>query len=639
MSIEKLALSIAEARRAYYAGKPTVPDDYYDDMERKLRDLAPDHPLLQQVGAPAENSLAKIVHRCFMGSLDNSFNEGEISSWVTGVTNLCAPRYAVEEPKCDGLSINLRYDRGVLVSAATRGDGKVGEDVTAGALKARGCVRTLPLAVDCDVRCEAVLTRKTFAKHFAKDGAYSNPRNAAAGTIRRKDTVGAEYLRLVAFDIQMADPKQNPATEVAALKQLAAFGFNVVPWRKIPFDNAEMVRVWQEALARRAELPYDVDGVVVKVNQRAKQRECGVSVTCPIAMRALKWRGQMVAETVAVAVRNDVGHTGAITPVLMVQPVTCGGVQISNVSLMNWDEIARLEAASGFRLGNGSKVRVERAGDVIPRVIAILSNYTAGEPYARPETCPSCSEPTAVDGPRQICDNPDCPAQSFRRVLRWVKGRNILHLGEETLDRLMALDGPVTHAGDLYKLNKDQLYAACGSYPNARKILDEIEKSRDATIAHVIGNCGIRGIGEIEAEKISVATGFHTEFAAFCEAVKAASLSSAIGPVKAKKFKLGLKTYRHVIVALWKACRLQKPAGNTLTRGPIFTITGDTEVARRAFIRILQEAGWSWRSSVTTAVEVVITNDTGSGSRKIQAAVARGLEVISEKTALDRIHF
>ena len=630
----ELALLIAEARANYYRGRPTISDDQYDVLEAQLKDQDPDHPLLKTIGAPPSNTLKKVKHASLVGSLENSFDEDSIVGWVKRVNKSCSPKWCVAQPKCDGLTVVLTYKNGTLVRAATRGDGKEGEDVTAGAMAAAGCVPTLPYRLNCEVRCEAVLTKVKFAKYF-KDQDYSNPRNAAAGTLRRKDAKGADHLRLIAFDIQ-SESDDGYGTETEALEMLRRCGFRVVQWHRIPFTVEAITASWKDFLAKREEMKYDIDGCVVKLNERVEQKTCGWTDTCPVGMRALKWRGQMLAESVLVGVDNSVGQTGTITPVAVITPVDCGGVTVTNVSLMNWDEIARLEKASGFRLGMGSKVRIERAGDVIPRILAVLSAPT-GEPLARPDRCPSCNDYTVEDGPRQKCDNPDCPAQSLRKVMKWIKGRNIMHLGEETLDKLMAIDGMVQSPVDLYTIHEDDLAPCCGGYVVARKIIKEVEKSRACTPAQLLGNICIRGIGETEAAKVTTAVDLST-FKAVVDIDKKVC-KRILGAKRGEDFFNGIVANISMIEALYDQLDVANPAkSDKVTKawdGRTFCATGALSVDREAFKAIICAAGGVWKSSVVKGLDFLITNEGDSGTTKMRDARAKGVTVIDEATALD----
>jgi len=318
----------------------------------------------------------------------------------------------------------------------------------------------------------------------------------------------------------------------------------------------------------------------------------------------------MVAETIVTGIHNKVGRTGVITPVAILQPVECGGVKVSKASLMNWDEIARL----GGGIGNGSRVSIERSGEVIPRIVAILSK--SSQPFERPEDCPSCGAETFIDGPRQVCRNPECTAQTFRNVLHWTKTRDIKHLGEETLDRLMSLDGPVATIADLYTLTHEQLKQAAGGDTMAEKIAKELEKSRDCTTAQLLGCVGIKGIGVVEATKVCVA--FYVERYSDVKLIRmteAAKLAAVLGPIKSQKFIDGANKDRVNISRLWKLLRVtpvkaREAVDGSEWSGKKFAITGTTEMVRSALAKRIEDAGGIYKSSVVKGLDFLLTNNT-----------------------------
>lgn len=649
LTVIQIAAIVADARRHYYRGEPIMSDADYDALEHDLKKLDPDNPVLKTVGAPADNTLSKVKHRCLMGSLDNAFEESEIKAWHAKVNKMTGGKvnWLVIQPKMDGLSVNLHYEDGVLIHAATRGDGKEGEDVTASVMKARGVPRTLPAKVNFDVRCEAMLTKKRFAAHFKAEG-YSNERNAAAGTIRRKDATKTEHLLLYAFDVQShgvvpPDVAERLKFEDTSVELLKEWGFNTVGTARIESDADGLVLNWHAWLSARDGLAYGVDGIVVKVNNRKLQDSCGWSDTCPRGCQALKWRGQMVAETEILGVHNSIGHVGIITPVAKVKPVECGGVTIENVSLMNWDEVGRIEVASAKTLGIGAIVKIERAGDVIPRVVGIVAQ-SSGPRLQPPASCPSCGTPTVMDGPRCTCPNTEkCPGQLFGKVMRWVKGRNILHLGESTVQALMkASGGPVANAADLYKLDVSDLAKATGSLVVARKVFASLEKSRDCTLTQLFGNLGIPGIGESEADKVVL----------YLKAVEAddvlvvedKKLIAAIGDAKGRMFSNGLTAMNEIIEEL--ACgvspllRIAQPVKADPSKatpewsGKSFCATGASEIARATLIKIITDAGGTWKGSVVKGLNYLIMADPDSNTVKAKDARAKGVVCISEAQAL-----
>lgn len=632
MNIESVASQLRAMSVAYYRGQPIASDEEFDALRAKLKKYAPDHAVLKEIGAPPCNTLKKVKHRVMCGSLDNTFDEEGIRAWLDKMVKAGA-KSVVVEPKMDGLTMSLTYQDGTLIRAATRGDGAEGEDVTGNALRMPSIPYYLTSMFSGEVRGECVVTIKKFNKYFKPRG-DANPRNSAAGTLRRTDGELANKLTFIAFDIIPEDAEDAPTSEMWAIDALDKLGFvipEVTHWNLAHYDT--ILGSWSDA-GKAKESPdrqFDMDGIVLKVNDRKVAAKMGVIDGCPRAALACKWKGSMVAETEVIGIENQVGRTGRITPVVIVKPVTCGGVTVSKANLMNWDEVGRLPG-----VGVGAKVRMERCGDVIPRCVAVLS--PSKQPFTRPDSCPSCGAETHANGPFQLCVNPACPAQSFRTVMNWVKGRNILHLGESTVDALMSLDGPVAEIDDLYKLTVDDIAKATGSFATARKILESLEKSKTCTAAQFIGNLGIPGIGESEAQK--ALDGGGVVISRYMDKnlleVYDDKATDAIGPERGMKLWRGLEKRDELINRLLKHMEITAPKkGKTdgAWAGKTYCITGAGELPRESVKDILNKAGGIWKSSVVNGLDYLICNE--EGTTKAKAASAKGITVITEQQALD----
>jgi DNA ligase (NAD+) len=648
-----LANRIVAAAKKYYRGEDSgLTDEEFDDLRDQLREVDPNNPVLAMTGHgfTAGNTLKKVKLSTKMGSLDNCFNAGDIKTWYERIKKLCAeqgiaePKSVVVQPKLDGLSVQITYRNGVLVQAATRGDGIEGEDVTESAKKAEGVPLTIPCTdFPVDVRGEMIVKLAAFEKHFKPEGA-ANARSSAAGTVRRQDGRLAEHLTFVPFDANPVgiDLTGLPAAEmfkneIAVMTTLGQWGFTPADSVQVIFQLDKIVEQWEAWKGYREKLGYLADGCVVKVNGRTTAAKLGWSDTCPRSAFAGKWKGTMVAEAEVVGVELSVGRTGKITPVAIIKPTLCGGVMIDHLSLMNWDEVSRIEEKRLFTLGIGSVVKIERAGEVIPRVTAVVKACPKGCHFVRPTECPSCKTPTVADGPFQRCPSSSCPAQAFRWVKSWIAKRNIMYLGDETLDRLMALGGPVEQPSDLYKLDRHQLKTACGGYAMADKILAQIEKSRDCTIADLFGSVGIEGCGQVEAQKA----------VDFFQAKEVADLLGvtdfvpALGEARGAWFLAGMTEARDEILRLEAALRIAKPVAKDLSKvtakwkDQTFCITGATELPREALIDIIVAAGGVWKSSVSKNCTYLVIADPSSTSNKAKDARKLGVKLISEAEALD----
>lgn len=638
MKVPALVKALKAASERYYSGEGNslLSDEQFDAMKEELRARDPENAFLTETGAPVPAKAQKVKHAIRLGSLENAFGLDDIKKWVKRISaSGKAPKYVVVQEKADGLTVNLSYRGGELTTAATRGDGEEGEDVTYNVIGNSRVPRRIACAKDVDVRCEARISRANFEKHFLPQG-YTNARAAAAGTLRnRKAGALKDLLDLYAFSAVLPEELEI-TSEQKVINWLSEQGFTTVDSLPMTLDADALFNAAEAFNANRAKAAYDADGFVVKVNDLKKQSSLGWSGNCPVGCIAIKWRGSMVAETEITGLITQVGRTGAITPVAIVTPVLCGGVTIERISLMNWDEIQRV--AGDQKIGVGAKVKIERSGEVIPRILEVLDGSKVTCAFQRPEHCPSCGAEAVTVGPRQMCGNPECPAQSFRKVLGWIKGRNILHFGEKTLDALMAIDGPVDTIGDIYRLTEKQLAKASGD-AMAKKILAEIDKSRSCTPTQLLGNVGIAGIGEVEAAKVE------KNFDASAFEVLRLSLSrdnpklaSLLGPVRAEKFLFGFMKYESVIADLYELLDVGAKKASTAEgawSGKTFCATGPCSIGRTELVRILEEAGGEYKTSVVNGLDYLITNDTDTGTKKNMDAARKGVAIITEIQALE----
>lgn len=641
-AVEAITAKIREANRLYYAGGTPMADQDYDALKEELRSLDPGHPLLVETGAPVNTSsgLAKATHRIPMGSLENAPSAEHIRKYVRRVVKILLdaemgfPKAFITEPKMDGFSIDLCYEEGLLVQAITRGDGVEGEDVTHTVRRAKGVPLALTRRLDISVRGEVVIHKDDFAKHFAD---YSNARASAAGTARRLDGQRAEFLQFYAFNAESHDAIPLATTEKKLLELLDTLGFRTVEHELVGGETedeviAALTEVWEEWKIRRTDMPFDMDGVVAKVSNLSRSEACGVAGNCPRAMVAMKWSGSMVAKSKVVGITESVGRTGAITPVATIVPVECGGVVITSVSLANWNEVDRLG------VGLDAEVVVERAGEVIPKITKVLKPGGRGV-FLRPVKCPACATATIKDGPRQICPSPNCSAQSYRKVWHWVQKRNIMHLGPETIDALMVIDGPVQTASDLYTLTTDHLARACGGHSMAQKVLLSINASRPCPLHELVGSVGIVGFGTTDALKLCRALGLKT-LSDFLGLTEEEILScDGFAEEKADNILSGIREWSSELRALEKHLTVTPPPLKGGAVGPLsgksFCITGATEMSRDALKAVLTKAGGEWHSSVVKGLDFLVMADANSTSNKAVAARKAGTRVMSEKDALD----
>jgi len=523
----RLAKEIARHDKLYHdQDEPEITDAEYDALVRENRELEEKFPQLvrkdspsKRLGAAPTSALAKVAHARPMLSLENAFSADEVLEFVARVRrflNLPAsePVALTAEPKIDGLSCSLRYENGKLVLAATRGDGTIGEDVTPNARTIRDIPQTLSGApAIIEVRGEVYMSKADFAalnerQEAAGGKIFANPRNAAAGSLRQKDAsvTAARPLRFLAHGWgEISEPLG--ATQSEAMARLEALGFPVSDLLKRCDSIDEALAQYAAIEHARADLPFDIDGVVYKVDRLDWQERLGQVARAPRWGLAHKFPAEK-AETELLAIDIQVGRTGKLTPVGRLKPVGVGGVIVQNVTLHNRDEIARL----GLRVGD--RVRIQRAGDVIPQVVKNLTRDEKRDPYIFPDHCPECqSEAVAEEGEVDVrCTGGlICPAQRIERLKHFVSrgAMDIDGLGEKSIVEFVEL-GWLTGPADIFRLkeHRGELVGREGwKEKSVDNLLAAIEAKRAPDAARLLFGLGIRHIGAVTARDLMKALG------------------------------------------------------------------------------------------------------------------------------------
>jgi DNA ligase (NAD+) len=515
---------ITEHNYQYYVlDDPRVPDAEYDRLFRELQDLEAQYPDIvtpdtptRRVGASAETTFEAVVHRIPMLSLDNAFSDEELRDFDRRVKDRLKTGEDIEyvcEPKLDGLAVSLHYESGVLTRAATRGDGYTGEDITAN-------IRTIPsvplrLRGDnapelVEVRGEVYMPREGFEtlnRRLADKGekTFVNPRNAAAGSLRqKKPTVTARRpLELCAYSVALEDESRLPATHWEGLQQVSSWGFRINPEMRRATGVEDCLKAYNELMDKRASLPYEIDGIVFKVNSLALQQQLGFVSRAPRWAIAQKFPAQEEL-TVIEDVEFQVGRTGAITPVARLKPVFVGGVTVSNATLHNMDEIRRLDA----RIGD--TVFVRRAGDVIPQVVKVVAERRPDNTceVQLPDVCPVCqSDIVQIEGEvvARCSGGLFCPAQRKEAIRHYAsrKALDIEGLGDKWIDILVDRELVATVA-DLYLLKKADLTGLerMGE-KSAGNLIDAIDRARHPVLWKFLYALGIREVGEATAKALA----------------------------------------------------------------------------------------------------------------------------------------
>ena len=515
-TIHRLREEILRHEDLYYLqDNPELSDKEYDELIEKLRQLEEKHPEFltpdsptQRVGGRPAEGFPEFIHRRPMLSLDNSYNIDELRAFDQRCRKLAAGREIeyVTELKIDGLSLSIHYDNGIFRRGVTRGDGFRGEDVTANVRT----IRSVPLKVrdgftkagpQIEARGEAYLPRRVFERINAEraeegESRFANPRNAAAGTIRQLDPaiVARRRLDMFAYDV-LAGERKPFATHWEALNWLEHAGFRVNQNRKLCKSIEEVIEFCDAMEASRDDLDYEIDGVVVKINSTSMQDDFGATGKAPRWAIAYKYPARQ-ATTKVNDITVQVGRTGALTPVAMLEPVQLGGVTVSRSTLHNEDEIQRL----GLRIGDW--VLIERGGDVIPKVLKVVDSKRTGKEkkFRMPAKCPVCggrvSRPEGEAVSR--CIAADCPAQLIGRLLHFASRRamRIEGLGFALADQLIA-GKLVRDVADLYDLKLEDLISLERmAKKSGSNVLAQIEESKSRDLGRLIYGLGIRHVGE-----------------------------------------------------------------------------------------------------------------------------------------------
>lgn len=508
-------------RNYYILDDPSIPDAEYDRLFRQLKDLEQQHPQYaradsptQRVGGAAVDTFKTVRHTVPMLSLGNVFNEDEFCVFdrkvreqleVEDVEYTC-------EPKFDGLAISLKYVDGTLVYGATRGDGNTGEDVTHNVMT----IRDIPLSLKGDdipemleVRGEVYMPKSGFERlnrtTVAAGGKpYANPRNAAAGALRQLDPAVAAKRPLAFFAYGVyTDNAELPPTHMERMQQVRKWGFPVTEDLALAENAAQCLRYFEDISKKREDMPYEIDGVVFKVNSNSLQEQLGFVSREPRWATAFKFPAQE-SVTKLLAVDYQVGRTGAITPVARLEPVNLCGVVVSNATLHNTDEIARL----GLRLGD--LIVIKRAGDVIPKVVGVASHIRSDEantPIEDPLDCPGCGFPTQRVGALYFCQQPHiCPGCLKQKIVHYASRRamDIEGLGESVAEQLVDAK-LVKQLSDIYDLTKEQIEALEGfADASAEKLYRHIRHTR-RDLARFVFALGIPDVGESTAKLLAQA--------------------------------------------------------------------------------------------------------------------------------------
>ena len=656
--IEALREKIRHHEYLYYVlDHPEISDAEFDKLMQQLKDLEAEHPGLitpdsptQRVGGKPREGFVKVPHSSPMLSLDNTYSEEELRDWERRVHELSG-RTEVDyvcELKLDGMSLALVYEDGKLVRGITRGDGSVGEDVTLNVRTVRSVPLSIPkeklkkagIPLDFEVRGELLMPLASFKKMNEEReskglSVFANPRNATAGTVRQLESKVTAERRLDYFTYMLL---RNGRTyfdrHSETLDALDAAGFKVNQNRKLVHGIDEAWTFIQQWEAKRESLPYEIDGIVIKVDRTALQDELGFTGKAPRWAIAYKYAAR-AGITKLESIRVQVGRTGKLTPVAGLVPVPIGGTMVANATLHNMNEIDRL----GVKIGDW--VRVERGGDVIPKVVEVIKDdedHPRGhKSFHMPETCPVCgTKVVRTEGEVDYrCVNANCPAKLRETILHFASRgvMNIDGMGDALVNQLTER-GLVKNVADIYKLTKaDLLSLERMGEKSAQNILEEIEASKRLPLERVIYGLGIRFVGERTAQFLAENFGSMEELEG--AGVEELQDVNEVGPRIAESIVefFSIAANRKLVEGLREAGLTltgQKKRRGTKLAGKTFVLTGTlAHFTRDEAKKMIEDAGGKVTGSVSKKTDYVVAGvDAGS---KLDKAKELGVKVIDEK--------
>ncbi len=656
--LERLRRELERHNRLYHQlDTPEITDQDFDRLFQRLLELEALHPEFvtadspsQRVGSAPLGSFTQVTHALPMLSLDKVFDEEDLKRFE----ERCKKRLASDaglvyscEPKIDGVAVSLVYEQGLLVRGATRGDGTTGEDITHNVKT----VRDIPLRLSgknipavLEVRGEIFMTKSGFAAmnreaEAKQERTFVNPRNAAAGTMRQLDSriTATRPLTMFCYSAGVLDGGALPDELDAIFGKLETWGFSLNPLRRTVAGIGECLAYCHQVLAQRNALDYEIDGVVIKVNSLAQQQTLGMNARTPRWAMAYKFPAEEVATTL-LDVEFQVGRTGTITPVARLEPVFVGGVTVSNATLHNMDEVARL----GIRIGD--KVVIRRAGDVIPKIVMVMTDPASAKATARraivaPTHCPVCQSPIVKEEGEillRCSGGPVCQAQLAQALIHFASrtAMDIEGLGSKLVEQLVA-EKLLANLADIYRLDQATLenLERMGA-KSAQNLLVGIERSKQIGLPRFLFALGIRDVGEATA--LNLANHFGSMDALMQANEDALKEVQDVGPVVAGRVAAFFAEPRHralveqlLAAGVTPAVQQVAPRESLPLAGQTWVVTGTLEALDRNQAKaVLQQLGAKVAGSVSAKTTCVVAGP-GAGS-KLATAEALGIKVIDE---------
>lgn len=628
----------------YVLNTPQISDAEYDEYFRDLKDLEAGHPNdiapyspTQRVGSCLSGDRPTVKHSVPMLSLDNVFSAEELLNWINKTQTITsAPLPITCELKYDGVAIALIYEQGILVRALTRGDGEVGQDVTPQVK----VIKTVPLRLQhpatIEVRGEIVMPKQALKAYNGKypNSPLSNCRNGASGALKQNNPADTAKRQLDFYPYQIVESASTIDGEVLTLKELG-FVAHYPDW--LTGNNLEAIeKTLRHYQSERSKVPFDIDGIVFKINDSGLRQELGFTGRAPRWAIAYKFPAEQ-KQTLLLDVEYQVGRTGAITPVAKVDPVHCGGVTISSVTLHNEDELKRLE------LTENCSVIVQRAGEVIPQIVGVVKGTNEGAPITMPTSCPTCNGPVEKDKATLNCISPSCPAQIQRYIEHFAgkKGLDIDGLGPKTIAELIRTNAVHTPLElitlDLGKLN---ICGAVLTENQKSKLLESIAKAKHTTLPKFIHALGIPLVGEGTSKRL--AKFFQAIYPLLCADAKLLATIEDIGNDTAKaieKWCTNVINYGEVEAMLAAGLTFEEPETqqtSDILAGQAWCVTGTLHSMKRSEAEAkLASLGATIVKGVSKKTTALLAGEKAGG--KLAKAESLGISVYTEDAFNDLV--
>lgn len=625
--IEFLEEQIKYHQDLYYNKQPEISDYDFDLLWDELKELDPNNDLFKKVGADPSDGFPKAEHIIPMGSQEKAANPNQFLNWAK---KMPFTKFLVQY-KLDGASLELQYNEGIFSKAVTRGNGKIGDDITSNAKNFQGVVLNLSQNFSGGIRGEIIMKRSIHEKYYSDK---ANCRNAANGVMKRKDGTGSEHLTFICYDAISTREIKNEklsnkffSNELEKVNWLKSLGFITVV-QKICENTSDVINYRNEVMELRTSLDYDIDGLVIKNNTIDL---LDLSRPRPEKQIAFKFSLEQAVSTLLDIEWSESGAT--YTPIAIIKPVRLAGSTVKRASLSNPKVISQLN------LKIGSKIIVTKRGEIIPKIEELVSNPANASEIQIPKICSTCGSTLINEQTRLYCPNTKCKKRIHHQLEKWISVLDIQEFGEKLLRQLFDLE-KLNSISDIYKLQVSQLSKLdrMGEL-SATKVINSINLKRNISLAQFIAGFDIDGIGEIMAQKL-VDAGYNTLEKLFSASEDELASVYNFGTILAHNLVEGLKSYKSEMQELVfnKTIIIQDENSNLPLKGLSFCFTGELFSMKRSDAeKFVKEKGGSIKSSVVKDLNYLVTNNADSGSSKNQKAKKLNIKIINEKDFLELV--